>query len=333
MKDKFIRCMVGLALALALSANGLVAAQPSEPVVYEAIEFPALPYASRWIEVNGAKMHYMEAGDPAGSPVLLLHGNPTWSYLWRNIMPHLEDSGRLIALDLIGMGKSDKPDIGYTFVEHRDYLWRFIELMRLENLTLVVHDWGSGLGFDYARNHPDNIAGIAFMEALLAPFPGFDEMPGEGSAMIQLIRSEDGSAEFALLGQNMFVEQFLPSAIMRQLSEEEMNAYRAPFPKPETRLPVLVWPRQIPVGGAPADTQEIVAAYAAWLPQSAIPKLLLHADPGAMIPMPAVTMLQNSYKNLETVAVGPGIHFIQEDQPDAIGIAIADWLERVVYAG
>ena len=329
--DKFIPCLV--ALVLALSATGLAAAQnpPGEPVIYEGIEFPDLPYASRWIEVNGAKLHYMEAGDPACKSILFLHGNPTWSYLWRNVMPHLESSGRLIALDLVGMGKSDKPDIGYTFVEHRDYLWRFIELMRLENMVLVLHDWGSALGFDYARNHPDNVAGITFMEALMMPSPPVEDMPDSGPGLIQMIRSNDGRAEILMLGQNIFVEQFLPSAILRELSEEEMNAYRAPFPSPETRKPILVWPRQIPTGGDPAGTHEIVSAYAQWLPTSDLPKLMLHGEPG-MLPPPHLEMARKQYQNLEILSVGAGLHFIQEDQPDAIGIAIADWLERVVFA-
>ena len=332
MKGKFIRCMAGLALVLALSATGLVAAQnpPSEPVIYEGIEFPELPYASRWIEVNGAKMHYMETGDPAGAPILLLHGNPTWSYLWRNIMPYLEDSGRVIAPDLIGMGMSDKPDIGYTFVEHREYLWRFIELLSLENMVLVVHDWGSALGFDYARNHPDNVRGIAFMEALLAPSPPVEDMPDAGPGLIQVIRSNDGRAEALMLGQNVFVERFLPSAILRKLSEAELNAYRAPFPTPETRKPILVWPRQIPTGGEPADVHEIVSAYAQWLPTSDLPKLMLYGEPG-MLPAPHLEMAREQYENLDLVSVGAGLHFIQEDQPDAIGQAIAEWLASDVF--
>lgn len=332
MKSNIVaRALALVALALLTAAQALGQGNSPAPIVYDGIEFPPLPYASRWIEVNGAKMHYMETGDPAGAPILLLHGNPTWSYLWRNIMPYLEDSGRVIAPDLIGMGKSDKPNIGYTFVEHRDFLWRFIELMRLDSLVLVVHDWGSGLGFDYARNHPDKVRGIAFMEALLAPSPPVDEMEG-GPGLIQMIRGDDGRAEAMMLGQNIFVEQFLPSAIMRELSDEEMNAYRAPFPTPQTRLPILVWPRQIPTGGDPADVHEIVAAYAQWLPQSEMPKLMLYAEPG-MMPPPMLDMARATYQNLESVSVGPGLHFIQEDQPDAIGMAIADWLARAVSAG
>lgn len=327
------RALALVALALLTAAQAFGQGDGSKPVVYEGIEFPSLPYASRWIEVNGAKMHYMETGDPAGDPILLLHGNPTWSYLWRNIMPHLEDSGRVIAVDLIGMGKSDKAEIGYSFVEHREYLWRFIELMKLDNMALVVHDWGGGLGFDYARNHPENVRGIVMMETLLRPFPSFDQLPGEGpAAMMRMIRSTDGSAEAVMLGQNMFVEQFLSSAVLRQLSEEEKNAYRAPYPTPETRTPILAWPRQIPIGGEPAEVQEIVAAYAQWLTENEIPKLLLYAEPGMMIPALALEMLRAQYKNLETASIGAGLHFIQEDQPEAIGQAIAEWLASDAFA-
>lgn len=332
MKSKLFWTVL-LALCLPLIAALPLQAQsaPPEPLIYEGIAFPELPYASRWIEVNGAKMHYMETGDPAGTPILLLHGNPTWSYLWRDVMPHLEDSGRVIAVDLIGMGLSDKPDIAYTFAEHREYLWRFIELLGLQELVLVVHDWGSGLGFDYAYQHQDNVQGIAFMEALIAPFPAYADMPQGGGDMMQTMRGEAGRG--MILNQNFFVEQLLPGGVVRELSAAELDAYRAPFPTPESRLPVLMWPRQIPIGGEPAEVHAVLAAYAAWLPQSETPKLLLYAEPGMMTQAPVVAMLLARYQNLETVNVGAGGHFIQEDQPDAIGQSIAEWMERVIPTG
>ncbi len=330
--NTFVR-LFSFVLSLSLLATiGVTAQQRPEPVVYEGIEFPDLPYPSRWIEVNGSKMHYMETGDPAGTPILLLHGNPTWSYLWRNIMPHLEDSGRVIAPDLIGMGLSDKPDIGYTFVEQREYLWGFINAMELEDIVLVVHDWGSGLGFDYARNHQDNVQAIAFMEALLAPLPSTDFLSPENKQFIETIRATDGSGEAMIMGQNFFIEGFVPQAIVRELSEDELNAYRAPYPTPETRLPVFVWPNQIPIEGEPAEVQEIVGAYAEWLPQSDMPKLLLYATPGALIPETAVPQIIETFNNLEAVHIGAGLHFVQEDQPDVIGESIAEWLGRVVFA-
>ena len=334
MKGKIFTRTLLLILSLSLILVGNVAAQdgPPEPVVYEGIEFPELPYPSRWIEINGSKIHYMETGDPGGTPILLLHGQPTWSYLWRNVMPHLEDSGRVIALDLIGMGLSDKPDIEYTYHDHREYIWGFIEAMELEDIVLVIHDWGSALGFDYAFNHQDNVQGIVFLEAVMAPIPSFGLVGDpEMAAFFETIRAGDGRGEAMLMGQNLFVEQFLPSMVVRELSEEEMNAYRAPYPTPDTRLPVFMWPNQIPVAGEPPAVHEVVAAYAEWLPQSELPKLQIHATPGAF-PIQAVEQINDTFNNIETVNVGEGLHFIQEDQPDAMGEAIAEWLDRVVFA-
>lgn len=325
---KSLHQVVLVLFALLVVAVGAQAqtGDPQPPIVYEGLEVPELPYASRWIEVNGAKMHYMETGDPGGTPILLLHGQPTWSYLWRNVMPHLEDSGRVIALDLIGMGLSDKPDLGYTFMEHREYVWGFIEAMELENIILVIHDWGSALGFDYAFNHQDNVQAIAFMEALVAPPANYDELNPEFAAFLQLVRAGDGVGEELLINQNMFVEQLLPSAILRPLSEAELNAYRFPYPTPETRLPVFMWPNQVPIAGEPADVNAIVGEYAVWLTQTEMPMLNLYATPGLLMGENVAQMLQGMYKNLEILNVGEGLHFIQEDQPDAIGQGIAAWL-------
>ena len=327
MKGNISRLLVALA-ALTFALTVSAQPQPPAPLIYEGLAFPELPYASRWLEVQGDKMHYLEVGDPAAKPILLLHGNPTWSYLWRNVMPHLEPLGRVIAPDLIGMGRSDKPDIAYSVTEHREYLWRFIELMDLQNLVIVGHDWGGALGLDYAANHPDNVAGIAFMETLLMPFPGFEQMPADAPGFLRKLREDEQFAQGMALGQNLFVEQILPNGIMRELDAAEMDAYRAPFPTPETRLPTLAFPRQIPVGGEPADSHAIISAYAAWLPQSPMPKLWLYAEPGMMMPPPALLQMAQRFHNLETKSIGAGLHFIQEDQPDAIGAAIADWLTR-----
>jgi haloalkane dehalogenase len=315
---------VAVAVAHAQSSN------PQSPVIYEGLATPELPYPSRWIDVNGSKMHYMETGNPGGTPILLLHGQPTWSYLWRNVMPHLEGSGRVIALDLIGMGLSDKPALDYTFMEHREYLWGFIEAMELENIVLVIHDWGSALGFDYAANHQDNVQAIAFMEALVAPATDYESLPPEFAQMLQAVRTP-GIGEELLINQNMFVEQILPSAVLRPLSEAELNAYRFPYPTPETRLPVFMWPNQVPIAGEPADVNAIVAEYAVWLPQTEMPMLHLYATPGVLMGEALAQMLQGMYQNLEILNVGEGLHFIQEDQPDAIGQGIADWLDRVVF--
>lgn len=302
--------------------------QPQEPLIYDGLEFPELPYASRWIEVNGARMHYLEGGDPAGAPILFLHGNPTWSYLWRDIMPHLEDQGRVIAVDLVGFGRSDKPDIGYRFVDHREYLDGFITEMGLENITLVIHDWGSGLGFDYASRNPDNVKAIAFMESMLPPVP-FAEiatLPAPFPDVFIPLRTE-GIGEELVLNQNFFVEGILVSDA--QITDEAvLNAYRAPFPTPETRLPTLVWPREVPFGDEPADVAAIMRDYGDWVAETDTPMLLLYVTPGALTPEAGVQWAQNNITNLETVFLGEGGHFIQELYPDAIGEAIANWLER-----
>ncbi len=316
-------------LALLLAATGTHAQTDSQPppVIYDGITFPELPYPSRWIEVNGAQMHYLEGGDPAGRPILFLHGQPTWSYLWRNVMPHLEPLGRVIAVDLIGMGRSGKPNIDYHFVDHQAYLEGFIEAMKLEDLVLVIHDWGSALGFDYAARHEDNVHAIAFMEALLGPVGSFEELsPPEFGELLQTFRTP-GIGEELLINQNIFIEQVLPFGIMRTLNEDEMNAYRAPYPTPETRLPLFRWPNEVPIGGEPADVAEIVSNYGVWLTQTDVPMLHLYATPGMINPeATAVAYSRANIRNIQTLNVGEGLHFIQEDQPDAVGQGIAAWL-------
>lgn len=287
-----------------------------------------MPYETQFVAVNGSQIAYVEAGE--GDPILFLHGNPTSKYLWRNIMPWLENQGRVIAPDLIGMGESDKPEIGYTFAEHSEFIDGFINTLGLENITLVIHDWGSGLGFDYARRNPENIKGIAFMEAMVAPAmpASFEAMPPELAEFFQAMRTE-GVGEELVLNQNMFVEQVLPGSVARGLTEAEMVVYRAPYPDAESRTPVLVWPRQVPIDGEPADVVERVNAYNAWLMTSELPKLHLYVSPGALNPPQAVAFLQQTMSNYEAVYVGQGIHFIQEDHPEAIGRNIADWYRRI----
>ncbi len=302
----------------------------AEAVYYEGIEFPNLPYTSRWIEVKGSRMHYMEAGDPGGVPILLIHGNPTWSYLWRNVMPHLEERGRVIAVDLIGMGLSDKPDIGYTYFDHREYVWGFIEAMGLKNIVLVIHDWGSALGFDYAYHHQDNVRAIAFMEAHVATAAGYEGMPADIARFLKAVRAGDAVGEEMILNQNMFIEQILPNMVKRKLKKEELDAYRAPYPSPETRLPIMMWPTQLPIGGEPADVVQLIETYAAWLKAAEIPMLNLYATPGLGLPESAAKQLQSQYQKLEIVNVGDGLHFFQEDQPDTVGTSIANWLRRVI---
>ncbi len=275
-----------------------------------------------YADVLGSRMYYVDEGE--GKPVLFLHGNPTSSYLWRNVIPHVTGVGRCIAPDLIGMGRSDKPDVDYRFVDHARYLDAFIEALELEDVALVVHDWGSGLGFHYAHRNEDNVRGLAFMEAILAPVPSWDAFPDGAREMFQAFRTPEVRWDL-ICKQNVFVEQAIPGSIVRKLTDEEMDAYRAPFPDEASRKPIWRWPNEIPVAGEPADVAKIVAAYNAWLQETELPKLLLHAEPGALIPAPMVAWARSALPNLETVDLGAGIHYVQEDNPSTIGREVARW--------
>ena len=286
-------------------------------------------YPKRFAEVLGKRMAYVEAG--AGDPIVFLHGNPTSSYLWRNIIPHLEGMGRCIAPDLIGMGDSEKlADSGpqsYRFVEHREYLDGLFATLGIDrNVTFVVHDWGSALGFDWANRHREAVRGIAYMEAIVAPFPSWDSWPKPVAPVFQGFRSEQG--EKLILEGNAFVEQVLPRSVLRRLGEAEMNAYRRPFMAPgESRRPTLTWPRQIPIGGEPQDVTAIAAAYAEWLGASDVPKLFVNAQPGAIL-TGTQRELCRKWPNQTEITVA-GSHFVQEDSPDEIGKGIAEWLGRL----
>ncbi|MDA3038921.1 MAG: haloalkane dehalogenase [Actinomycetota bacterium] len=291
----------------------------------------AFPYEKKKLTVDGRTMAYVEVGD--GDPIVLLHGNPTSSYLWRNIIPHLTHLGRCIAPDLIGMGDSDKlPNPGaesYRFVEHRRYLDGLLEQLGVtERVVLVVHDWGSGLGLDWANRHRDAVAGIAYMEAIVRPV-SWDEWPDAARGVFQGFRSPAG--ESMVLDKNVFVERVLPGSIIRTLDEAEMAEYRRPFLNPgEDRRPTLTWPRQIPIEGEPADVVAIAAAYADWLSQSPVPKLLVNAEPGAILKGAALEFCR-TWPNQTEVTVA-GNHFLQEDSPDEIGTAIAQWITTSVRA-
>jgi haloalkane dehalogenase len=284
--------------------------------------------SKRWVEVLGRSMAYVDQG--AGQPIVLLHGNPTSSFLWRDVISELTGLGRCVAPDLIGMGDSDKlpaDDAGrYTFVRHREFLDAFLDKVigTEERVVLVVHDWGSALGFDWARRHPARVRGIAYMEAIVAPIPGWEVWPEQAREIFQGFRSPAG--EEMILEQNMFVEGVLPTSIIRTLSDEELAEYRRPFIQPgDDRLPTLTWPRQIPIAGEPADVQEIVEGYAAWLAQAEdIPKLFVNAEPGAILTGPARDFCRTWPDQTEITV--PGIHFVQEDSGPEIGRAIAAWL-------
>jgi haloalkane dehalogenase len=276
----------------------------------------------RTVPVLDSQMAYVEVG--SGEPIVFLHGNPTSSYLWRNVMPHLEGLGRILAPDLIGMGASGPATGGsYRFVDHRRYLDAWLQAVgATEHVTLVVHDWGSGLGFDWARRHASAVKAIAYMEAIVKPMP-WDDWPDAARSIFQAMRSEAG--EEIILQKNVFVERILPSAVLRQLSDEEMAVYRAPFAEPgESRRPTLTWPREIPVGGEPLVMVEIVGRYAEWLSTCDVPKLFINAEPGSIL-VGAQREFARSWPNQREVTV-PGRHFIQEDSPHEIGEAIREWL-------
>ena len=282
-------------------------------------------YPKQFVNVLGRRMAYVETG--AGDPIVFLHGNPTSSYLWRNVIPHLVHLGRCIAPDLIGMGDSDKLDDAgpgsYRFVEHRRYLDGLLETLNVrERVTLVVHDWGSALGFDWANRNRDAVSGLAYMEALVRPVT-WDEFPARARSVFEGFRSAAG--EEMVLTKNVFIERVLPGSVLRGLTDAEMEVYRRPFLEPgESRRPTLTWPREIPIDGEPADVTAIVAEYATWLQSASVPKLFLDADPGAIL-TGAPRDFCLAWPNQTTVTV-PGLHFIQEDSPDLIGRAIADWI-------
>lgn len=284
------------------------------------------PHPKKTIEVLGKTMSYVEMGQ--GNPIVFQHGNPTSSYLWRDIMPHVEHLGRCIALDLIGMGDSDKlEDSGpdrYTFAEHYRYFEAALEALGVtEQVTLVIHDWGSALGFHWANQHRDAVSGICYMEAIVAPFATWDDFPDAARGVFQGFRSPAG--EEMVLEKNTFVERVLPGSILRDLSDAEMAEYRRPFAEPgEGRRPTLTWPRQIPIAGEPADVTAIAQDYANWLGESDVRKLFIDAEPGAIL-TGAQRDLCRSWPNQTEVTV-KGSHFIQEDSAAEIGAALADWL-------
>jgi haloalkane dehalogenase len=278
------------------------------------------------VDALDARMAYHERGE--GAAVLFLHGNPTSSYLWRDVLPPLEGHGRLIVPDLIGMGDSAKlpnpgPDV-YRFATHRKYLWAFIDAVigPTQSIVLVVHDWGSALGFDWANHHRDRVRGIAYMEGLPRPIAGWEEWSEAATPIFQGFRSEKG--EEMILDRNMFIERVLPGSILRELTEAEMTEYRRPFLRREDRWPTLTWPRQIPIAGEPADVVQIAADYFRWMAENDIPKLFVNAEPGAIL-IGAVRDFCRTWKNQTEVTV-PGSHFIQEDSGPAIGQAIAAWM-------
>ena len=286
-----------------------------------------MKYEKRFAEILGKRMAYIEEGE--GDPIVLLHGNPTSSYLWRNVIPSLSAIGRCVAPDLIGMGDSEKLENSgpgsYRFVEHRRYLDDLLDHLGVtDNVTLVVHDWGSALGFDWAYRHRDAVSGIVYMEALIGPIT-WDQWPEAARSIFQGFRSDAG--ESLVLEKNYFVERVLPASVLDSLPNEVMDEYRRPFLEPgEARRPTLTWPREIPIEGQPADVHEIAFNYNAWLKASSVPKLFINADPGFF--SAGIAEATKNWPNQETMTVR-GHHFLQEDSGDEIGQAIAVWVEAI----
>ena len=281
------------------------------------------PYERKRIPVLDSEMAYVDSGQ--GDPIVFLHGNPTSAYLWRNVIPHCQDLGRCLAPDLIGMGQSEPNPAGsYRFVDHYRYLNAWLEKVGVtENVVFVVHDWGSALGFHWAYTHPQQVRGIAYMEAIVRPI-SWDEWPESARGIFQGMRSPKG--EELVLERNFFVERILPASVLRKLGEEEMVVYRRPFLNPgESRRPTLTWPREIPIGGEPTDVYEIVSNYARWLAHNEqLPKLFVNADPGIILTGKQREFCR-TWPNQTEVTV-PGLHFVQEDSPHEIGTAVAEFV-------
>lgn len=290
---------------------------------------PDMPYQKKYQDVQGKRIAYVESGE--GDPIVLLHGNPTSSYLWRNVIPHLEGKGRVIAPDLIGQGDSEKLPASegpgrYSFQVAYQYLDGLLSAIGADNnVTLVIHDWGSGLGFYWAQNHPDAVRGIAYMEGIVCPV-SWDDWPESAAGIFKGFRSEKG--EDLVLQRNMFVEGVLPSAVLRGLGEEEMVHYRAAFSTPDDRQPTLNWPREIPISGEPPEMVELVSSYGKWLEGTDdLPKLFINAEPGSIL-IGRQREYCRSWPNQTEVTV-KGTHFVQEDSPVEIGQAVAKWMDSM----
>ncbi|MEN0068605.1 MAG: haloalkane dehalogenase [Myxococcota bacterium] len=285
----------------------------------------AFPYDKREVAVLDSTMTYLDEG--SGAPIVLLHGNPTSSYLWRNVIPHLQKEGRrIIAPDLIGMGDSGKPDIDYRFADHVRYFDAFVEALDLENITFVIHDWGGGIGMDHAMRHQDNVRGIVFFEAVVRP-TAWAKTDQPARSLFKRLRSEAGDS--LLIDDNYFVEKLLPAFSGRTLSDEEMQAYRAPFIEVSSRRPARVWPQEIPFDGEPADNQARMSKTYEALQASEIPLLLLTAEPGAIFTEAVVAELKAELPRLKTVSVGEGLHYLQESSPTAIGTEASAWIDTL----
>jgi haloalkane dehalogenase len=285
------------------------------------------------LSVLDSEMAYREAGRTDAPVALFLHGNPTSSYLWRNVIPHVAEVAHCIAPDLIGFGQSGKPDIAYRFEDHARYLDAFIAKAGIRTAYLVVHDWGSGLGFHLAARRPELVRGLAFME-FIRPIPTWEEFLRDSKAR-EIFRKfrTPVEGEKLILENNAFVERVLPGSIVRRLTEEEMAVYRSPFPTPESRRPTWRFPNELPIAGEPADVVATLETAHASLAQSAYPKLLFAADPGALVPPDVAEDFARKLHDCELVKVGAGIHYLQEDHPETIGRSVSEFIAKVELRG
>ncbi|BAU46696.1 haloalkane dehalogenase [Sulfurifustis variabilis] len=321
----------GMVLVLGVAAGLLAACAhgPSENHKLPRAEVPEAPAPEgRYVQVNGTRIHYVEQGK--GDPILFVHGNPTSSYLWRNVMPAVSGQGRAIAIDLAGMGRSGKSTTGYRYKDHYGYLEGFIDELKLKNITFVVHDWGAALGFDYASRHPDRVKRIAFMEGVLPPIfpqPSFEAMGPEMGGMFRAFKDPVQGRQM-VIANHMFVEQILPNFVNRSLGPVAMAEYRRPYVRSTDREPLLAWPREVPIAGEPRYVVERMDAIRQFMVGTNKPILLLYAEPGVLVPSSVVSWYRQNIPQLETAFVGQGLHFIQEDNPHAIGLAISEWMRR-----
>jgi len=284
-----------------------------------------ISYPSKYVEIYGSKMHFVEAGE--GDAILFLHGIPTSSYLWRNVIPHLATLGRCIAPDLIGFGQSDKPNIDYTVFDHIKYIEKLIEILNLKNITLVMHGWGSVIGFDYAMRHENNCKGLVFYEAFLRTLNGNDiSLPFQE----QLITFYDiENASDIVMDGRAFVDKIIPQTVMRTLTEEEMKHYRQPFMQEGAGKPILQYLKELPKGDGTSKVDKLIENYSNKLTKSNLPKLLLYSVPGFITTIATVAWAKDNLPNLEIVDIGEELHLAQESNPQLIGESISVWLQGV----
>ena len=308
-------------------STGAQRPEPAPPgIPHEADISPEYPFEPRYVDVFGSRMHYVEQG--TGEPIVFIHGNPTWSYLWRNVMPYLVPYGRCIAVDLIGYGRSDKPQIEYKWTEQARYVEEFFRKMGLNNVVLVLHDWGVSLGLNYAMRHESRVKAIAFMEGIFRTFPQWNDFSTpEFRVLFQKFREggRGGEGWQMLVEQNFFIEHLLSGGVGRRLSSDEMDYYREPFTSTNSRIPIWSLARSVPVAGQPKEVWDAINGITESLKQSRLPKLLLYATPGGIVTADSVDWCRQNFKNLKTVHVGPGLHYIQETTPHLIGREIAEW--------